>query len=643
VPLHILLTAAIAVELIAGQILQVLDLRNVGVGEGVAITMTIVCHTMLLLGAATLALGVLTRMLGSSAALLWGVGLLLGNVFFADLFTLRALGLHLDEGCRLVFNLLRAHYAVRPAWLKLARIAVTLSVATAAGAMLTFTKTGGHPRLGLKPVPGWLPAALMLAGAVGLFGARTAWGWSTDPRELELHESAIWQIPINGHIASVLTFPDPTFTHFPDERTAQREIDRIRASPPPRRPNVFLFIVESLRSDVVTPDNAPNLTRMAASGLPIATTLSSANCTHISWYSIFNSTYPIFWRALEARHVQPGSIPLQLMKAMGYRITVIASHSLGYFGADQALFGEHHQLADEFNDLHTFGGRADAKDQPADPALMDQKVMHLLAEDAAAPGRESGQLFIVFLYSSHHRYTWPSDFAPRYTPYEESLEALDAHVPTSPVEIDRVRNRYRNAVAFVDSLIGDFDAQLGSRGQRDSSIEIVTGDHGEEFQERGHFAHASELNRFQTEVPLIFDIPASMHARPIAPSPIASHIDIFPTLFDVLGEWPQLDHTVQGRSLLGDGPGFAVAGRCSSYTPSQILISNGREKALVAVNGPSNLQEQLYADDIQVIDLRGRSDQSLLAGNGAREWSSAAVAHTFGAAFTRMWSTPPER
>jgi arylsulfatase A-like enzyme len=318
----------------------------------------------------------------------------------------------------------------------------------------------------------------------------------------------------------------------------------------------------------------------------------------------------------------------------------MASQSLDYFAADRALFGDDHQLADEFSDLRTLRGRADSRGQPMDPASGDEEVMRLLATDAAVPGRTSGQLFIVFLSSSHHPYSWGPHFVPRYSPYASLVSVREMSTPPSEVEL--VRNRYRNAVAFVDSLIAGFDAQLGGRGENDKAIEIVTGDHGEEFYERGHLAHASELNRYQTEVPIIFDLPASLHSGPRMPVPVASHIDIFPTLFDVLGEWPQLGQVVQGRSLLREGADFAVSARCSSFAPRQILISNGREKALVDLNGVVALQQQMYADDLQIADVRDAYDQSLVADAGANEWTPGKISGVFGDAFSRMWSTPPD-
>jgi hypothetical protein len=635
------LTVTIGLELVAGQILQALDLTGVGFGEGFAIALSIVCHTMLLLGMLTLVLGLLTRALAGKAALAWGLALLLGNAFFADRLSVRLLGLHLDDGCGQVIHAIRIHFAVTPARLHVARIGLMLSAAMAAAAALTFSRTYRHPSVGLRRVPAWLPAAVIIAGAIGLYGARTAWAWSTDPADLVLHESGVWQIPLNPHVPRLLSFSDPTFTPLPDDARAQIEMDRIRVRPPPRLPNIYLFVVESLRKDVVTMDNAPHLSQMAASALPMATALSSANCTHLSWYSIFNSTYPVFWHELAVKRSQPGSVPLRLMKAMGYRITVIASQSLDYYAADRAFFGEGRQLADEFNDLGTLRGRADSRGFPMDPSLSDEEVMRILAKDAAVPGRTSGQLFIVFLYSSHHPYSWGPNFAPRYSPYASLLSVREMSHP--PSEIDLVRNRYRNAVAFVDSLIGGFDAQLAARGERDKSIEIVTGDHGEEFLERGHFTHSSELNRYQTEVPIIFDLPASLHPGPPVQVPIASHIDIFPTLFDVLGEWPQLGQVVQGRSLLRDGAGFAVTARCSSFEPHQILISNGREKVLVDLNGIGALQQQMNADDLQVTDVRDAHDQSLVADAGANEWTPAKISGAFGDAFSRMWSTPPDR
>jgi uncharacterized protein len=62
---------------------------------------------------------------------------------------------------------------------------------------------------------------------------------------------------------------------------------------------------------------------------------------------------------------------------------------------------------------------------------------------------------------------------------------------------------------------------------------VFTGDHGEEFREKGHVGHGSAVTSEQIHVPLVLlgdDVPRGRF------DVVTSHVDVVPTLFSLLGD-----------------------------------------------------------------------------------------------------------
>lgn len=123
------------------------------------------------------------------------------------------------------------------------------------------------------------------------------------------------------------------------------------------------------------------------------------------------------------------------------------------------------------------------------------------------------------------------------------------HFARSEEEMHVVRNRYGNACHAVDAEMARVLDDLEARGGFSDTIIIVTGDHGEEFQERGQLTHSAVLNDFQGRTVLWMHFPD----RPVDPIDVKGptmHIDIVPTIVAALGFKNDVLYT-QGQSLLG--------------------------------------------------------------------------------------------
>jgi len=95
---------------------------------------------------------------------------------------------------------------------------------------------------------------------------------------------------------------------------------------------------------------------------------------------------------------------------------------------------------------------------------------------------------------------------------------------------------YDDLIASTDGLIGGLVTELAQLGLTDSTLIVVTGDHGEFFAERGYRGHGCDLKPYEqlVRVPLVIRYPRAVPARGEIRDPV-SLIDIAPTILALLG------------------------------------------------------------------------------------------------------------
>jgi arylsulfatase A-like enzyme/Flp pilus assembly protein TadD len=124
----------------------------------------------------------------------------------------------------------------------------------------------------------------------------------------------------------------------------------------------------------------------------------------------------------------------------------------------------------------------------------------------------------------------------------------DPHAPYLPPEPFKSKfhdDPYSGEVAYVDSELGKMFDYLESSKQMENTLIILTGDHGESLGEHGELTHNYFAYNSSIWVPLIIEGP---EIKPARIDEYVCHIDLFPTLCDILGiEKPSF---LQGVSLL---------------------------------------------------------------------------------------------
>ncbi|MDB5697487.1 MAG: hypothetical protein JWN69_291 [Alphaproteobacteria bacterium] len=142
--------------------------------------------------------------------------------------------------------------------------------------------------------------------------------------------------------------------------------------------------------------------------------------------------------------------------------------------------------------------------------LVDGKL--LLREFDRSFGKREDWRRPVFLYfnlqSAHFPYFHPG--------MEQILPG--APIPRDEISLANkawVARTYWNAVAQADAQIGQLIARLKVLGVYDSSLIVITADHGESLFDDGFLGHGHMLNRQQTHIPLVVSMPGVASAAPL--------------------------------------------------------------------------------------------------------------------------------
>lgn len=365
--------------------------------------------------------------------------------------------------------------------------------------------------------------------------------------------------------------------------------------------NVFLFVIESLRKDYITPSTSPCLASFRDENIHFKNSFSTANGTHLSWFSIFYCTYPFNWTGYKESW-QNGSTSLKLFKSLDYKINVLSSANLKYHGMDELIFGKNHSLTDSFISY---------SDKQA--WLRDKKAFSDLKNKTSSI-KDNKNLFVVFLDSTHSEYNWPDDFKPKFLPVNKSVNYLKFAYSQSDLAL--LKNRYKNAVNYLDTLFEDFFDHLKKNGLYENSIIVVTADHGEEFFEGGSLFHGTHLNKYQTSIPTFYKLPKKTMENISDKDKVTSLIDIFPSIFHALTLNESYQDIFSGHSVLSQGkkPFCICSTQNGANNSTQFAVLN-KDKITILNHLKENKFEVVKTDDLEENELTSISPGSNTAEN----------------------------
>ncbi|MCK4547879.1 MAG: sulfatase [Candidatus Eisenbacteria sp.] len=316
----------------------------------------------------------------------------------------------------------------------------------------------------------------------------------------------------------------------------QRRIDR-------GPPNVVIILIDTLRPDHLgcygyPRETSPNLDRLAGGGTIFWNAVAQSSWTLPSAASLLTGLYPTRHQAINKSAVLPlhRETLAEVLHSEGYRTAAVVSHTLvsSDYNLDQGF--------ELFDETHISGHL-----EISSPGVTDVATRWL---------RENGETpFFLFLhyfdphyaYLEHEGFVFPTSCRGR----------VKADVPFHTIQMQRrelgqegvecLMALYDSEIAFTDYHIGVVLEELRRLGLEESTMVVVTGDHGEEFMEHGWLGHTVHLYEETVRVPMILCGPG-MRRAPQRVNQLVELVDVMPTLLDLLG----IDRdpaTMDGRSF----------------------------------------------------------------------------------------------
>ena len=327
---------------------------------------------------------------------------------------------------------------------------------------------------------------------------------------------------------------------------------RQREPQPPlqRRPNVLLYIVDTLRADHLgcygyAPPTTPHLDKFAADATIFTHAVAQASWTRPATASILTGRYPYGHGAIGlSDSLRPDVATLaEVLRAHGYTTSAFVTNV-----NVSAPFGFQRGF-DQFTYLPEDEARASMH-------VLSNELIPAVGSWLASRGAPP---FFLYVHATdpHAPYTPPPELADQFRDPSVSPSLLGAPTPLrqmladetliTPANVRYLISLYDAEIASADAGFGQLIDTLKRQDLYKDTIIVFVADHGEEFYDHHGFEHGHALYQELLRIPLVMRLPGlgtpGQHA-----STLARQIDIMPTLLDHLGIPPPTP--LDGRSLL---------------------------------------------------------------------------------------------
>ena len=416
--------------------------------------------------------------------------------------------------------------------------------------------------------------------------------WNSVPSYTALRMSKVWGPILNAPKEAEREAAKITWDFETEFLTAHNKLNKQLNSVKAEKKdiNIVLLVFESLRYDMNDPEIMPFVHQSQNQWISSKQHFSNSNCTGNGTFGILSGLTPFYWYPSYKKELQPSA--LSILDQLGYQIDVYTTTALGYSDMDKHIF------TDAIDNVYKFTGYGGGLGHPmvkrSDLYRWDEMMIEEFFANMKSTKNSGPILSYLWFYSTHYNYYFPESFG-KFNPYIKRHYQI--YEPSLQQESDLVFNRYKNSAYYADHLIQKIVNEIETNGQMDNTIIVVIGDHGEEFNEFGRFAHSYSFKNVQTSTPFVMHIPRYSSSK----YKITSHADIMPTIFDYIGLSPSYRLFTDGKSLLSydEKMDFAIVQECQiNKRPKEFLIADAEWK----------MEFQLAGNKIEAGNLETISD-----------------------------------
>ncbi len=335
-------------------------------------------------------------------------------------------------------------------------------------------------------------------------------------------------------------------------------LEHPKVSPDGPRPNILILLVESLRADMLSPEVMPFTWKFAKGGRRFLDHASGGSATRYGTFTLMYGLHGSYFAPALAEHASP--VLIDTLLDLGYEIKV--------YGTAQMTFPEMRSTAW----VKVQKQVEDGLDSPPGGSR-DTELVRRFTKWAETRPQDRPFFAFAFLDAPHFRYRVVAGRTP-FRPYTEDTDRAVLSSKDAATISPLLFNRYKNSVYDVDNSLTLMLTALQQSGQLDNTIVVITGDHGEEFFEHRMWGHTGNFTYTEVRVPMAIRGPGIAPGVESAPT---SHVDVAPTLLEMLGA----DPAMRGKWTVGENmfspaakrnrvvAGWEVVG---TWTPDAIIM-----------------------------------------------------------------------
>ncbi|MHA2017026.1 MAG: sulfatase-like hydrolase/transferase [Promethearchaeota archaeon] len=309
---------------------------------------------------------------------------------------------------------------------------------------------------------------------------------------------------------------------------------------------VIVIMIESMRKDLIDmqPCPIPFMKQLAEKSLFFDKSYITSSHSNYSDLSIWYSRYPLranYREPYSEESVSRGLSIFEYFNKIGYHTGYISSQNekwgdminwLKGKGIDYFYHSENYDKETWFNEDDRGGLSQLIKNKKATAGKIEDSATIKIAEDWISGLDHEIPFFLgMNLQNTHFDYVVSTNSIQPFEPSVIDFPMVYYDWPESKVV--HVRNRYLNAFHNLDSIIKDFVSYLKKEGLWDNCYFVIIGDSGEAFYEHGFANHSGSMYDEIARTFTMIKPPKGVDVQMVEKS--ISHIDIFPTLLDIMG------------------------------------------------------------------------------------------------------------
>lgn len=280
-----------------------------------------------------------------------------------------------------------------------------------------------------------------------------------------------------------------------------------------QKKNIIFIVIDSWRFNCMTENITPHIFELSKISQVFQNHKSGSNMTTGGIFSLFYAIPATYYDNFTGLQVSP--VFFNEIIKQGYTLSILSSSTLENPPFNKNVFSGIQNLRLESN-----GNSPSERDKD----IYNEWIKFINGYDS----KENTPFFSFLFFDSAHGFDYPSDFPVKFKPTLDEVNYIALNDDYNPIPF---YNRYKNSLNYIDGLIGNILKKLEEKKLLESSIIVITGDHGQEFNDnkKGYWQHGGNFSDYQIGTPLIvFDAsrPAKTYTH------LTLHYDIIPTLMN---------------------------------------------------------------------------------------------------------------